>query len=537
MKCKNCGYELKYPVKFCPNCGNRVCNIDNHGLLHVDENAVAVVGSIFLLDEFLYYIHINEENGQNAELWRATKDGNCEQILIDFDKENICCETHFGTDKPMMYIDGNILFVAQIANTGEFHIYCFSIRSGTFRRLSDDINVCASLSVDGRYLYRIFDHEIQINTVAAVVNGQKYKNIRFDFPRIEDNKGNTLKPIIQNSVIYKGYCFISAYAEGDYYSVMLSLHNFSIYTVLPKGIRILDSSKNFFWDKYMFAQKTTFDKHECKCEYSLIDLGTGKEIWNCDRENITPYLINQYLFVHSKGPKSWVLNLQKMQKITVPSNSKVLVSPSLGYCTDKTGIYKYRCAEGTTSLYYLPITEWFTECPDDLDDGEPIKPFLVHSNACVNENLNWNVIGTLNSDDIVYSIENNRKSRRNFAKTHSEVLFVVDFYGDNYIVLNDSLVVGFRYGHIARYQGEENYYYNLYKYENGKISFLNIGSRSGIESLIIYNGFAYWENSGYICCDLAGGQIHEYSFENPDYDTIRKHFKELKEASKKIKNT
>ncbi len=68
------------------------------------------------------------------------------------------------------------------------------------------------------------------------------------------------------------------------------------------------------------------------------------------------------------------------------------------------------------------------------------------------------------------------------------------FYGNNFIVLEDGTQIGFVYGHIAKYQGAEDFTYNLYKVTPDKnATFLGGGIRGNIESFYIQNGVAYCE--------------------------------------------
>ena len=65
---------------------------------------------------------------------------------------------------------------------------------------------------------------------------------------------------------------------------------------------------------------------------------------------------------------------------------------------------------------------------------------------------------------------------------------------DNYVVLEDGSQVGFLYMHAPKYKDAFDNYYNLYRLDpDGTATYLDAGSRGGIESLYVQDGYAYWE--------------------------------------------
>lgn len=73
------------------------------------------------------------------------------------------------------------------------------------------------------------------------------------------------------------------------------------------------------------------------------------------------------------------------------------------------------------------------------------------------------------------------------------------FYCWNYTVLDDGTFVGWVYMHIKKYRdaGAKDHYYNLYRVDpDGTATFLNAGSRSGIEDMFVLDGYAYWSGYG-----------------------------------------
>lgn len=68
------------------------------------------------------------------------------------------------------------------------------------------------------------------------------------------------------------------------------------------------------------------------------------------------------------------------------------------------------------------------------------------------------------------------------------------FYGNNFTVLEDGTLIGFKYGHTPKYQnaGAENFHYNLYRVTpDGVATFLNAGIHGSIESFYVLDNYAY----------------------------------------------
>lgn len=61
---------------------------------------------------------------------------------------------------------------------------------------------------------------------------------------------------------------------------------------------------------------------------------------------------------------------------------------------------------------------------------------------------------------------------------------------------------GFRYGHTKKYQAQEDHYYNLYKVTQNNWSYLNAGSRGGIEEFSIQGNYCYFDTTNGIRAKL-----------------------------------
>lgn len=67
----------------------------------------------------------------------------------------------------------------------------------------------------------------------------------------------------------------------------------------------------------------------------------------------------------------------------------------------------------------------------------------------------------------------------------------------NYAVLDDGTMVGFVFGHTARYRDAEDFGYNLYRLNtDGTADFLHAGCKRGAESLYVQDGTVYWTVGG-----------------------------------------
>ena len=92
----------------------------------------------------------------------------------------------------------------------------------------------------------------------------------------------------------------------------------------------------------------------------------------------------------------------------------------------------------------------------------------------------------------VRRMEYEERSKYRTLQKNSELK--TTFYGDNFVVLEDGTQIGFIFGHIEKYQAEDNFHYNLYKITpDGKAVFLNGGIRGSIETFYVLNGVAYCE--------------------------------------------
>ena len=65
-------------------------------------------------------------------------------------------------------------------------------------------------------------------------------------------------------------------------------------------------------------------------------------------------------------------------------------------------------------------------------------------------------------------------------------------------------VYGFNYGHINKYKGEKDHYYNLYKVTENSWTYLNAGSRGGIEDCSIQGNYCYFDTTYGIRAKLDG---------------------------------
>jgi hypothetical protein len=63
---------------------------------------------------------------------------------------------------------------------------------------------------------------------------------------------------------------------------------------------------------------------------------------------------------------------------------------------------------------------------------------------------------------------------------------------------------GFNYGHINKYKGEKDHYYNLYKVTENSWTYLNAGSRGGIEDCSIQGNYCYFDTTYGIRAKLDG---------------------------------
>ena len=67
----------------------------------------------------------------------------------------------------------------------------------------------------------------------------------------------------------------------------------------------------------------------------------------------------------------------------------------------------------------------------------------------------------------------------------------------NYVSLDDGTMVGFVFGHTARYRAAEDFGYNLYRLNpDGTAVFLNAGCRRGGSELYVQDGKAHWTVNG-----------------------------------------
>jgi hypothetical protein len=121
--------------------------------------------------------------------------------------------------------------------------------------------------------------------------------------------------------------------------------------------------------------------------------------------------------------------------------------------------------------------------------GAALKPIEgVKISKIENSSNSW----LPNKEYRVRLMDYEEKSKYRNIQRDSELKTV--FYGDNFVVLEDGTQIGFVYGHISKYKGEESFYYNLYKLTpNGTATFLGAGIRGNIESFYVLNGVAYCE--------------------------------------------
>ena len=67
----------------------------------------------------------------------------------------------------------------------------------------------------------------------------------------------------------------------------------------------------------------------------------------------------------------------------------------------------------------------------------------------------------------------------------------------NYVSLDDGTMVGFVFGHTARYRAAEDFGYNLYRLNpDGTAVFLNAGCKRGGTELYVQDGTAHWTVNG-----------------------------------------